>query len=81
MKKAVVPSIFVVVVLLAVAVIAEAQQAKKIPRIGYLATEALPLRPASRHSVRVCASWGMWRGKTSSLSIDTQGRGKSGSRA
>ena len=36
MKKAAVPSILVVVVLLAVAVIAEAQQAKKVPRIGYL---------------------------------------------
>jgi ABC transporter substrate binding protein len=37
MKKAVVPSILVAVVLLVVAVIAEAQQTKKIPRIGYLA--------------------------------------------
>jgi putative ABC transport system substrate-binding protein len=36
MKKAAVPSILVVVVLLAVAVIAEAQQPKKVPRLGYL---------------------------------------------
>ena len=36
MKKAAVPSILVVVVLLAVAVIAQAQQPKKVPRIGYL---------------------------------------------
>ena len=36
MKKAVVRSILVVVVLLAVAVITEAQQPKKVPRIGYL---------------------------------------------
>jgi putative ABC transport system substrate-binding protein len=36
MKRAAVPSILVVVVLLAVAVIAEAQQPKKIPRIGYV---------------------------------------------
>jgi len=36
MKKAAVPSILVAVVLLAVAVIVEAQQPKKIPRIGYL---------------------------------------------
>jgi ABC-type uncharacterized transport system substrate-binding protein len=36
MKRAAVPSILVVVVLLAVAVIAEAQQPKKMPRIGYL---------------------------------------------
>jgi putative ABC transport system substrate-binding protein len=37
MKKAGLLSILFVVVLLAVAVIAEAQQPKKVPRIGYLA--------------------------------------------
>jgi putative ABC transport system substrate-binding protein len=36
MEKAAVLSILVVVVLLAVAVIAEAQEPKKVPRIGYL---------------------------------------------
>jgi len=36
MKTAAVPSIFVAVVLLAVAVIAEAQQPQKNPRIGFL---------------------------------------------
>ena len=36
MKRAAVSSILVAVVLLAVAVIADAQQAKKVPRIGYL---------------------------------------------
>jgi putative tryptophan/tyrosine transport system substrate-binding protein len=36
MKKAAVPSILVAVVLLVVGVTAEAQQQKKIPRIGYL---------------------------------------------
>ena len=36
MKRAAVPSILVVVVLLAVGVIADAQQPKKVPRIGYL---------------------------------------------
>jgi putative tryptophan/tyrosine transport system substrate-binding protein len=36
MKRAAVPSILVAVVLLVVGVIAEAQQPKKIPRIGYL---------------------------------------------
>jgi putative tryptophan/tyrosine transport system substrate-binding protein len=36
MKSAAVPSILVVVVLLAVAVIAEAQEPKKVPRIAYL---------------------------------------------
>jgi putative tryptophan/tyrosine transport system substrate-binding protein len=38
MKKAAVPSILVAVVLLAVAVIAEAQQATKVSRIGYLSS-------------------------------------------
>jgi putative tryptophan/tyrosine transport system substrate-binding protein len=42
MKKGAVLSILVAVVLLAVAVIAEAQQPKKIPRIGYLATRSGP---------------------------------------
>jgi putative ABC transport system substrate-binding protein len=41
MKKAAVPSILVAVVLLAVAVIAEAQQPNKVPRIGYLIAPAL----------------------------------------
>ena len=36
MKKAAVPSILVAVVLLAVAVVVEAQQPKRVPRIGYL---------------------------------------------
>ena len=36
MKKATVPSILVAVVLLALGVIAEAQQAAKVARIGYL---------------------------------------------
>jgi putative tryptophan/tyrosine transport system substrate-binding protein len=43
MKKAVVPSILVVVVLLAVTVIAEAQQPKKVSRLGYLS----PVDPAT----------------------------------
>src|SRR4029077_4980652 len=38
MKRAAVPSILVAVVLLALAVIAEAQQPKKVPRIGYLSS-------------------------------------------
>ena len=40
MKKAAVPSILVVVVLLAVAVITEAQQIKKVPRIGILVSSS-----------------------------------------
>ena len=43
MKRAGVPSILVAVVLLAVAVIVEAQQPKKVHRIGYLTA----LDPAS----------------------------------
>ena len=46
MKKAAVPSILIAVVLLTVAVIAEAQQPKKVPRIGYLS----PRDPASESS-------------------------------
>ena len=43
MKKAAVPSILVAVVLLALGVTADAQQPKKIPRIGYLsAGDAAP---------------------------------------
>jgi putative ABC transport system substrate-binding protein len=38
MKRAAVPSILIAMVLLAVAVIAEAQQPQKVPRIGFLAT-------------------------------------------
>ena len=38
MKKAAVPSILVAVVLFALGVIAEAQQPKKVPRIGYLSS-------------------------------------------
>jgi ABC-type uncharacterized transport system substrate-binding protein len=38
MKRGAVPSILVAVVLLAIGVIAEAQQPKKIPRIGYLSS-------------------------------------------
>ena len=47
MKKAAVPSILVAVVLLAVAVIAEAQQPKKVPRIGYLSAHD-PARESAR---------------------------------
>ena len=48
MKKAAVPSILIAVVLLAVAVIAEAQQATKIPQIGYL-----EFSPLSAHTARI----------------------------
>src|SRR6266498_3786807 len=39
MKKAAVPSILVAVVLLVLGVTAEAQQPKKVPRIGYLSSQ------------------------------------------
>ena len=42
MKRAAVPSILVVVVMLAVGVIAEAQQPAKVPRIGYLTGSSAP---------------------------------------
>ena len=42
MKKAARASILVTTILLAIAVIAEAQQTKKIPRIGYLRAETPP---------------------------------------
>jgi uroporphyrinogen-III decarboxylase len=41
MKKAAVPSILVVVVLLALGVIAQAQQPKKVPLIGFLGGPSL----------------------------------------
>jgi len=47
MKRAAVPSIVIAVTLLAVAVIAEAQQPKKVPRIGYLSSLD-PARESSR---------------------------------
>ena len=75
-ERAAVPSILVVVVLLAVAVIAEAQQAKKFPRIGYLSspdaasqsTRAEAIRLALREQVTL-------RDRLSSSSTD-MGRGR-----
>jgi putative tryptophan/tyrosine transport system substrate-binding protein len=43
MKRAATPAILAAVILLAVAVVAEAQQAKKVPRIGYLGGGAAEL--------------------------------------
>ncbi len=50
MKKTAVPSILIAVVLLAVAVIAEAQQPKKVPQIGYLSSSD-PARESTRSEV------------------------------
>ena len=53
MKRAAVPSILVVVVLLAVAVIAEAQQPKKAPRIGYLSSADAARDSARYEAIRL----------------------------
>ena len=52
MRKAGVLSILFLVVLLAVAVIAEAQQAKKVPRIGYLAAACPDTQSARTEAFR-----------------------------
>src|SRR4030095_7131445 len=52
MKRAAVPSILIAVVLFAVAVIAEAQQPKKIPRIGYLTNAPLSVISTNRDAFR-----------------------------
>ena len=59
-------SIVAAAMLLAVAVIAEAQQPKKIPRIGFLTIPRLPLaRFATTHSGKACASLATWGKKHS----------------
>jgi putative ABC transport system substrate-binding protein len=52
MKKAAAPSVFVIAMLLAVAVIAEAQQPKKVPRIGYLTVPPLSANMARVEALR-----------------------------
>jgi putative tryptophan/tyrosine transport system substrate-binding protein len=53
MKKAGVLSILLVVVLLAVAVIAQAQQPKKLPRIGYLSAADAVSESARAEGIRL----------------------------
>jgi putative ABC transport system substrate-binding protein len=53
MKRAAVPSILVAVVLLAVAVTAQAQQPKKIPRIGYLSSSNPATESARAEAIRL----------------------------
>ena len=53
MKKAAVPSILVAVVLLAVGVIAEAQQPKKVPRIGYLSSSDAATESTRSEAIRL----------------------------
>ena len=65
MKKAAVPSILIAVTLLAVAVIAEAQQPAKVPRIGWLPRPPRPstTRPGSRHFANGLRELGYVEGK------------------
>ena len=64
MKKAVMPSILVAVVLLAVAVTAEAQQAKKVPLIGYFSATDAARESARAETIRLALrdrhSWLQW---------------------
>ena len=53
MKRAAVPSIVVAVVLLAVTVIAEAQQPKKVPRIGYLSPSDAATESTRSEAIRL----------------------------
>ena len=53
MKKAAPPSILVAAMLLAVAVIAEAQQPNKVPRIGYLSLQASARESARSEAIRL----------------------------
>jgi hypothetical protein len=58
MKRAAVPSILFVVVLLAVGVIAEAQEPKKVSRIGYLSNTDPAREFARAEAIRLAAA--MW---------------------
>jgi len=59
--------------LLSTVSIAGAQQAKKIPRIGYLSISSPPLaHTALNHSGKACGMLATSRGKTSSLNGDLQ---------
>src|SRR5438128_1586565 len=59
--------------------LAQAQQAAKVPLIGYLGITPLPLwRPATRRFGKVCGTLATRRGKTSSLSGDLQRENQSG---
>jgi putative tryptophan/tyrosine transport system substrate-binding protein len=53
MKRAAVPSILVAMVMLAFAVMGEAQQPKKVPRIGYLTSRAPPSDFTRSEAIRV----------------------------
>jgi hypothetical protein len=63
MRKAGVLSILFVVVLVAFAVIAEAQQPKRVPRIGFLTGSPSVFLGRIEAFRRGCASLGTWGGK------------------
>jgi hypothetical protein len=56
MKKAAVP-ILVAVILLTVAVVTEAQQPTKVPRIGYLSSGNPASESARSEGIRLAAMW------------------------
>ena len=71
MKKAGVSSILVAVVLLAVAVIAEAQQPKKVPLIGYFSSTDPATESARAETIGWrCASVAISKDRTSPSSTD-----------
>jgi hypothetical protein len=53
MKRAAVPSILVAVVLLALGAIVEAQQSKKVPRMGYLSPSDSATESARSEGIRL----------------------------
>jgi len=57
MKKAAVSSILIAAILLAVAVIAHAQQPKKVPRIGYLSPTDPATESVRAEAIRLAAMW------------------------
>ena len=79
MKKAAERLILCAGVLLAVAIVSEAQQAKKIYRIDYITISALGMGPKTKkHFDEGCASSDILRGKTLSSNGDLPERSWTG---
>jgi putative tryptophan/tyrosine transport system substrate-binding protein len=71
MKRAAVPSILIAVVLLALGVIAQAQQPKKVPRIGFMIGTSPSIIPDRIEGFRQgLRELGYVEGKTLLLSIE-----------
>jgi hypothetical protein len=81
-EKAAVPSILIAMILLAVAVVAQAQPQAKIPRIGYISGtgDSVNQGPTSRHCAKGCVISVMSKGKTSGSSIAVSRENLIGSR-